>query len=156
MAVTTEQAPNLSTHRILSSTKISPLVTKILSTLTQQTHDQGNEKPALLRLTAHPKASAKLITIVEISKRQLALTGTSCYQYTALSSQLIDIPRQKPSTNNTAGSTRAEPDSDPEDPDDVAFEIMPPPGGQTKKRSVPVLSIYLSARPVREWRIEYG
>ncbi|KAK3671913.1 hypothetical protein LTR78_008279 [Recurvomyces mirabilis] len=137
--------------RIISSTKVSDRVERIVASLSQDA--QVDEKAKLLYLTAHAKATTKLITVVEIAKRQLVLVGARCYQYTALSSQIVEIPRQKQTVDRTIKGDAHEVTSDPED---AAFEVMGQPGGDTKQRNVPIMKIYLSQKPVKELRAEYG
>ncbi|KAK4575123.1 hypothetical protein LTR86_000975 [Recurvomyces mirabilis] len=137
--------------RVISSTKVSDRVERIVASLSQ--HAQSDEKAKLICLTAHAKVTTKLITIVEIAKRQLILAGTRCYQYTALSSQIVEIPRQMQTVDRAIKGDAHEVTSDPED---AAFEVMGQPGGDTKQRNVPIMKIYLSQKPVKELRGEYG
>ncbi|EMC97663.1 hypothetical protein BAUCODRAFT_147712 [Baudoinia panamericana UAMH 10762] len=137
---------------VRQSTKISDRTAAIISRLTAESPDGG--KPSIISLTAPSKASSKLISIVEIAKRALASAGLKCYQYNALSSQVIDVLREPKKTartaNNPAGVEEGEPESDD------AFETMGALLGDTKKRNVPVLTIHLSRTPIKELRAQFG
>ncbi|KAK3110886.1 hypothetical protein LTR53_014377 [Teratosphaeriaceae sp. CCFEE 6253] len=152
MAVTEEtlaEKYTLIRYSVVSSTQIASRVAAIISGLTQQT-EQG-EKPVIVCLTAQAKVASKLVSVVEIAKRDLASKGVRCFQYSALDSRLVDVPRQprKKANDRTHG------DNDAEDPDDD-FEVMPDPNGATKKRNMAVMAVYLSTTAVRDLRVEYG
>ncbi|KAK3109942.1 hypothetical protein LTR53_016286 [Teratosphaeriaceae sp. CCFEE 6253] len=152
MAITDEalaERYTLIRYSVVSSTQIASRVAAIISGLTQQT-EQG-EKPVIVCLTAQAKVASKLVSVVEIAKRDLASKGVKCFQYNALGSRLVDVLRQprKKANDRTQG------DEGVDDPDDD-FEVMPDPNGDTKKRSMAVMTVYLSATAVRDLRVEYG
>ncbi|KAI7194957.1 hypothetical protein D0869_07061 [Hortaea werneckii] len=135
---------------VLSSTQIASRTSKIISHLEEQPSEDG--KPTVVSLTARAKAASKLISIAEIAKRDLAARNIRYYQYNALDSELADIPRDgrlKQSKESVGG---AEEDEE----SDEAFETMDAPTGPTKKRSMPVMTIYFSKVPIKELKADYG
>jgi len=138
-------------YRITSSTQITTRASAVISSLTQQAKD--GQEPVAVCLTAEAKAANKLISIVEIAKRDLASKGVKCFQYNALSSQVVDVLREPKKKTNGGAAVQGE--SEVQDPEDD-FEVMNGSMGTTKKRNMPSLAIYLAAVSVRELRIEYG
>jgi hypothetical protein len=135
---------------VQQSTQISRRAQEIVGKLTAET--AAGAKPVLLRLQGRSKAATKLISIVEIAKRDLSSQGISCNQYNALSSVLVDIPRQP---KKQADAPEVDGKGDGEDSGD-AFQSIEDPLGETKKRNQPVLTIYLSKAWVKELRNECG
>lgn len=95
--------------------------------------------------------------------------GVRLYQYTALSSELKHIPRERPpkamGDDIVIEAHAGENDDDEEDGNDEgAFEIMKPRIviddtahlDLEKMRNTPILTIYLSTVPVPELRSAYG
>lgn len=116
-------------------------------------------KPTLLALTSRAKTASKLISIVEIAKRELAARKIPCYQYNALSSETIEIPRERTKQQTAAAAVGREvagPAEDDEYADEAAFETMGAPTGPHKRRDVPVLTIWLSREAVMGLRREFG
>ncbi|EME44376.1 hypothetical protein DOTSEDRAFT_24430 [Dothistroma septosporum NZE10] len=143
---------------VLTSTQISTRTSAVLAkfsrpgdetensdpTTTPARVGNDNGKPVIVALSAKPKAASKLISIVEISKRELASTKVKCFQYNALGSDIVEIERKSKK-------------GDDESESDEAFETMGAvPLSEKKKRSMPVMTIYLAITPVRELRIAYG
>lgn len=154
---TLEQSHSLVKFSIHSSTQISRRTSAVLSNLQgppPQTTGGGetetNHKPIIIvALTAKPHATNKLISIVEIAKRDLASKNLRCFQYCALSSEMVDVARKKAKANAGGGEEGSE--------SDEAFETMGERElGETKKRNVPVMTIYLSTRSVRELKVALG
>lgn len=117
---------------VRSSAQISGKVTAVTAKLA---NDDNNN--LIVALKAQGSTVNKLISIVEIAKRQFKLQNTQIYQYTSLSSELITIERKRP----------VELENDESD----AFDS----GDSTKKRAVPVLTIYLSRQSVAALRSQY-
>lgn len=141
------------THSLLplnvsSAHQISNRTSAIISRLNPGEQSSDDQKTVIVMLTAKAKAAGKLISIVEIAKRELTSAGIRCYQYTALGSELVEIERHSKSTKKGAAG---------EGESDDAFETM---GGlqesATKKRSMPVLTIYLSRASVKELKVAFG
>lgn len=135
---------------VASGTQISSRTSTVVGKLTASGDDGTNL--TVIALTAASKAAGKLISIVEIAKRDLATKGVKVFQYNSLSSRLTNIPRHKAGV----GCGDAEAVGEENDSDD-AFEVM----GQaqesdTKKRNVPVMTIYLSTASVKELKLAFG
>lgn len=138
--------------RIISSSQISDRATTIISRLTAERQD--GEKPVIVSLTAQAKVASKLISIIEIAKRELASKSIRCFQYNALSSQMIEVPRTNLRKAN-GDSHQVAQDHAGTDSDD-AFETMGASPDSMKKRNVPVMTVFLAGMSVKELRAEYG
>lgn len=139
---------NLVELSVSSHHEISNRTSAVISRLQNSEQSPDDQKTVVVKLTAKAKAAGKLISIVEIAKRQLASEGIKCFQYTALDSEIIEIERHpKNHKQDIVG----------EDESDDAFETMGEvKPSATKKRSMPVLTIYLSRASVKELKIAYG
>ncbi|KAK0365322.1 hypothetical protein LTR91_014349 [Friedmanniomyces endolithicus] len=141
-------------HRIISSTQIATRTTTIVSRLTQPATD--GEKPAIVCLTAEARVASKLISVVEIAKRDLVSKGVKCFQYNALSSRVGEVPRERKEKGGGSEANQPGDDDGADGEGDGDFQTMPDPMGVTKKRNTPVMTIYLSSVAVRELRVAYG
>ncbi|KAI5360000.1 hypothetical protein Slin15195_G118620 [Septoria linicola] len=135
---------------VAQGTQISSRTSAVVGKLTASS--DGGTKSTVVALTAASKAAGKLISIVEIAKRELATKGVKAFQYNALSSRMTDVPRRRPGLENGDAESGAE-DNDSDD----AFEVM----GQAqesdmKKRNVPLMTIYLSTASVKELKLAFG
>jgi hypothetical protein len=177
---------------IQSNTQISAKATNViskLSAITQQDSStttnsaETNIKPPLIILRAQSRWASKLISIVEIAKRNLESppttssggdtnsNGIKIFQYSSLSTEMIEIER-KPKPKGLAGGAQPLPGGEGDGSDDDeegAFQTMGASPAATatagsgegeegglKKRAVPVLTVYLAARPVKALRSEFG
>lgn len=133
--------------RVQSSTQISARASAIVARLATPTVEGG--RATVVTMKAQPRVANKMITIVEIAKRELASKGLDAYQYNALSSELKEIEgARKP---DAAEEPVAEVDSDD------AFEEMGSVAALApKKRAIPALTIYLANAPVKELRLQFG
>ena len=145
------QKYNLVKFNVISSTQISSRTAAIIAKLEA---DQNDGKPTLVALSAKARTATKLISIVEIAKRELAAKGHKCFQYHGLSSEMIDMERDsKSGANGATQSATHEGGSEAED----AFESMGAPRETgTKKRLIPVMTTYLCATSVKELKNAYG
>ncbi|TKA24689.1 hypothetical protein B0A50_05677 [Salinomyces thailandicus] len=168
---------NLKTFRIHTSTQISTRTTAILTHLHPTPPNAGagaGAKPVIVCLTAPAKAASKLITIAEIAKRELKGKGLECFQYCALGSEVVEVPREGlgrgkgglrregrvPGQGWKRGGEVGEEEEEEEAEEEEAFETMDAvavkgPGG-LKKRKVPVLTVWLARGVVRELKGMYG
>ncbi|KAK4901755.1 hypothetical protein LTR27_001527 [Elasticomyces elasticus] len=145
------QTFELTKSRVISSTSVAVRTSAVIATLSRPAA-KGDKKPAIACLTAEAKVASKLVSVVEIAKRDLTTKGIKCFQYNTLGSHLVDVPRERRKPGGKeAGKTG---DGDVEDED--AFQTMADPMGATKKRTVPTMTIYLSPVPVKELRAAYG
>lgn len=133
---------NLVKISVLSSSKIEARTATVISRL----NAKAEGKPVLLALTAKARTASKLISIVEIAKRELNIPY---YQYTVLTSETIEIPHE------SAQKTSCEPDEG-DGEDATAFQTMGAPMTARKIRSVPVLTIYLSRHEAKVLAKEFG
>lgn len=141
----------LSVH---NSTQIASRTTAVISALLGDgttpatTTDETNTKPSLVILTARSKAANKLISIVEIIKRDLAGKGVAVYQYNVLGSEMMEVPR--------GGEAKKGVESDADGVgEEAGFEMMGEKG-DVKKRAVPIMTTYLSRGSVKELKVVYG
>lgn len=132
-----------------------------------QTQPPAHLLPPLITLTAQAKTANKLISIVEIVKREARKANPrhKVFQYTELTSKMIEIPRNPPARDKakTAVGDKASLDQDDggevPNEEDEAFETMPEPqshGSTMKLRRIPVLTAYLAAASVRELKVAFG
>jgi len=139
-----------------SNTQISAKATKIISALSapkDTTTESTTQKPALLILVAQSRWANKLISIVEIAKRDLEAKGIKVFQYNALSSEIVEIER-KPRPKGLGAAPAAE---DGDASEDEAFQTMGAgEEGGMKKRAVPVMTAYLTTQSVKALRTEFG
>jgi hypothetical protein len=134
-----------------SNTQISAKATKIISALS--TTEPTNQKPALITLVAQSRWANKLISIVEIAKRDLEAKGVKVFQYNALSSEIVEVER-KPRPKGLGAAPVAE---DGDLSGDEAFQTMGAgEEGGVKKRAVPVMTTYLTTQSVKALRVEFG
>jgi hypothetical protein len=126
--------------------------------------------PSLVVLTAQAKAANKLISIVEIIKREArkADPGRKVFQYSELTAKMMEIPRNpRPgATGHTVPAPRPRGNGDDAvghdggthdgDEKEPAFQTMPEPGPTTKLRQTPVMTIYLATKSVRELKLTFG
>lgn len=142
-----------------SNTQISAKATKIISALSAPKEDTITEnpttkKPALIILVAQSRWANKLISIVEIAKRDLEAKGIKVFQYNALSSEIVEVER-KPRPKGVGAAAPAADDGNASE--DEAFQTMGAgEEGGVKKRAVPVMTTYLTTQSVKALRTEFG
>ena len=146
------QKYNLVKLNVISSTQISNRTSAVAAKLGTASVEG---KPVIVVLSAKSKAANKLVSIVEIAKRELAAQGTNCFQYNVLTSEMTEIKRNARESSDVATEDAARPinGSDSE----AAFETMGTRDeiGSTK-RLVPVITTYLCTTSVKELRTAYG
>jgi hypothetical protein len=135
-----------------SNTQISAKATRIISSLSAPKDAENASKPALAILVAQSRWVNKLISIVEIAKRDLESKGIKVFQYNALSSEIVEIER-KPRPKGVGAAANEKSDVS----DDEAFQTIGA-GEETgmEKRAVPVMTTYLTTQPVKALRSELG
>lgn len=137
------QSHSLIRLSVISSTQISTRVSQILEKLGNVTPDG---KPVIIALASKSKVASKLISIVEIVKRELTAKNIKCYQYNALLSQLITV-ENNPENRKNDNTEKSMKEADGEDSDE-AFQTMGESG--QKQKTVPFMTTYLSVQPVKE------
>ena len=142
---------------IISSTKIRNKVQQATQTITSASTGEAQKGPIVLVLTAREGVASKLVTIVEVTKRNLNDVKVPWYQYSYIEPKTIEIPRK---TSNTDRHENASEDDD-QDEGQPAFETMLPPMerklmDKPKFRAVPIMTIFLSRSSIKELRDAYG
>jgi hypothetical protein len=125
---------------VISSSSISNRTTSLITHIKSTPADS---KPAVVALHAKAPVVNKLISIVEIAKRDLKADNQRIYQYNALGSELVQ------STPVTKDGT----DQDAMSDDEPAFEKTEQ---RTTVRNVPTMTTYLSLASVKELKQAYG
>ena len=129
--------------KVIGSSQISKVTSTIISKLAASSTEG---KPTIVVLTAKARYAGKLISIVEIAKRETGANGTKYFQYNALSTEMVNIARDSKEGGEGGGNES-----------DDAFETMGAPKlASTKKRAVPIMTTYLSTTSVRELKSAYG
>jgi hypothetical protein len=155
---------DISQISILTSTKIEKKVSFVLEKLAQYPAIPPS-KPAVVFLHSKAVAASKLITIVEIAKREIAAKGGKWFQYNALSQLMEERKRRKHDSSHgeqkeSMDVDRLEKSGDEEEEGD-SFEVMKTPferaiEGTPKVRAVPIMAIYLSRVRIESLRKKYG
>lgn len=162
---------------IISSTQIKPKVSKILEILSDIPFPVApSTKPNVISMHAKGPVASKMITIVEIAKREITKAGKKFYQYNTLS-QLVEEKKKISGAMNgqglpigrisSAGGASMERDDGVKednaevDGEESCFETMKTPleralEGRPKVRAVPVMTIYLSRIPIDILERFYG
>lgn len=130
---------------IKSPTSISKRVTAVLNHITDKSTDS---KQPICCLQARAKVASKLISIVEIAKRQLATDQTALFQYNALSSEMVTLSKRRDPSEKIEGGQDDESGNEEE-----AFQSMEE---KDKIRATPVMTVYLSTIPIKELKRAYG
>ncbi|KAI4761080.1 hypothetical protein E4T52_06730 [Aureobasidium sp. EXF-3400] len=125
---------------VISSSSISNRTTSLITHIKSTPVDS---KPAVVALHAKAPVVNKLISVVEIAKRELKDNNQKVYQYNALGSELVQsTPATKPATDQDAMS-----DEEP------AFEKIEQ---KITVKNVPTMTTYLSLTSVKELKQAYG
>lgn len=125
---------------VISSSSISNRTTSLITHIKSTAADS---KPAVVALHAKASVANKLISIVEIAKRELKDNGQKVYQYNALGSELVEsAPAAKPATDQDAMSD-----------DEPAFEKTEQ---KITVKNMPTMTTYLSLTSVKELKQAYG
>ncbi|KAG9668081.1 hypothetical protein KCU99_g9999, partial [Aureobasidium melanogenum] len=146
MSVMAPATPDLSAKytllqlSVISSSSISNRTTSLIAHIKSTPADS---KPAIVALHAKAPVANKLISIVEIAKRELKENGLKIYQYNALASELIET------THTTKDATNQDAMSDEE----PAFEKVEQ---RSAVRNIPTMTTYLSLDPIKELKQAYG
>lgn len=161
-----EKTYNVRHTTVLSSNKLSKRIRQTLEHI-----NVASEERPLAVLSAKAPVTAKLISIVEIVKRQS--TDGKVYQYSTVTSVIVDKESlnkerkkrlcPKEGVGLAANEEGDDKTVDVEEEDD-AFETMKHPGHlhtwdptETKKiRAVPLLTVYLARHPIPELKKALG
>lgn len=154
---------DLTEMNIISSTKIEAKVTNILHTLAKFSFIAPC-KPNIVYLHAKAPCASKLISILEIAKRNITEKQGKWYQYNQLGEVKEEKKREAGKTlgpGRTLGDAMEIDEESTADATDFRFETMKTPferatEGTPKIRAVPVLGIYLSRVRVESLKKQYG
>ncbi|KAI9701563.1 MAG: hypothetical protein M1836_001619 [Candelina mexicana] len=122
-----EKSHLLNIINVISSSSIKSKVSQVLAVL--EGDSSQHAKPTILILKAKSKVAGKLISIVEIAKRQLADNDRAYFQYTSLKPQMLEIAapvvhgRQERGTKQDAAKEAAKEVEEDECMDD-SFEMI--------------------------------
>lgn len=122
----------------------------------------GDSKPALVVLTAKSPVGTKLITIVEIAKREIGAQAGKWFQYCAVGESLqVQAPIEARNGKSKGKGGNREGNDEGSEEEEEAFEEMKTPferaiEGKEKVRTVPLLTIYLARVRVEGLRRIYG
>ena len=143
---------NLIKLNVASGTQITTRAANVIETINKSS---SAEKPTVVSLSTRSRNANKLISIVEIAKRDLIAKGVKIYQYNALSSEMVELER-KPKQANGADAQKDGGD-EREDASDDAFETMGEKAlDGPKKRRIPVMTTYLSTSSIKELKTKFG
>jgi hypothetical protein len=156
---------NITDINVISSTQIKPKVSKILETLSAFSFVALTHiKPNVISTHAKGSVASKMITIIEIAKREIAKAGGKWYQYSSLSQVIEEEKKEKkseamkgeghilgrsPPAEANAMEVEKEHGAVEDEEEEDWFETMKTPlkrilEGKPKIRAVPVMTIYLS------------
>ncbi|KAI9746263.1 MAG: hypothetical protein M1835_002475 [Candelina submexicana] len=122
-----EKSHVLNIINVISSSSIKSKVSQVLAVL--EGDSAQHARPPIVVLKAKPKVAGKLISIVEIAKRQLADNDRAYFQYTSLKPQMVEIAApighgpQEQGTKQEAAKEAAKEVEEDEDMDD-SFEMI--------------------------------
>ena len=163
-----ESEYEFTTINVISSSHIQQKVTQALGILSVHPVIPP-AKPAVVMLYSKAQVAAKLVTIAEITKREIGQNGGKWFQYNKLDSVVEEKEvnskgekGEKVNAESPKDSSAMEVDGE-EDPESEgeAFETMKTPferaiEGRPKIRSVPVMTLYLSSVRVDSLRKLHG
>ena len=75
---------------VISCSQISTRTAAVIGNIERS---PSSEKPVVVKLVAKSKAANKLVSIVEIAKRELSAKSSKLYQYNGLTSEMVEMPR---------------------------------------------------------------
>lgn len=142
---------------IISSTQIEKKVTAILK------HLDTPDKAAVVMLHSKAKVASKLISVVEIAKREIAAGGGKWFQYNAVEG-LLEENSGGEDGEDEGGVKVGKADGmnvEEEDEEEESFETMKTPferaiEGKAKVRAVPGMTTYLSRIRIEGLGKKYG
>ena len=171
------------TMSIISSVKMEQKIRVLLSHLARFNYADVHCKPGVVALHAKAPVAGKMISIVEIAKREIQNAKGQWWQYSRCHGELLEwkqkAARVVKGTGVTAGAEREMGDAqgllpsrtseandsmevDGVDEEEAAFETMSPKKvaehieARKKVRAVPIMTIYMSRVPIPEFKSIYG
>jgi hypothetical protein len=157
-----EDAYNITTMSIISSSHIQQKVTRAIEVLATNPTIPPHPKPKILKLYAKAPVASKMITVVEIVKRELEKRSEEWLQYNVVGQVMAERKEDvKKMGKEKDGADEEEEDGGESEEETTAFETMKTPferanEGNEKVRAVPVMTIYLSRNRIERLRKAYG
>ncbi|KAL9001235.1 MAG: hypothetical protein Q9169_000419 [Polycauliona sp. 2 TL-2023] len=169
---------DISTMSIISSSKVNQKVKSLIDRVEKFTFANLSAKPGVVALHAKAACASKLISVVEIAKKDIEKRGNKWYQYTKAHSELLEFkekqskqPRNGRTLTDETSSTTADGRTGPyrtdvgdkenlgsdhgDDSDgQEAFETLQhqsgdaTTNGRSMVRTTPILTIYFACVPV--------
>lgn len=152
---------------IVSASSIQKKVTRAVDAVVGRTEP----KQVVVQLRAKGPATSKMISVVEIAKRQIGLKGEKWYQYNKVEQVLVerkeegkdsrDDNKKMKEEGNGDGTVELDNKEVEDEEEEEAFETMKTPferanEGTAKVRAVPVMTIYLTHARIDELKKAYG
>lgn len=136
---------------VISSNSVASRTGLLIKHLSQQSSEG---KKAIASLQAKAPVANKLVSAIEIAKRELSRDGRKIFQYSALTSETVIVKARAAHQTHgkQLGNTNAADDAE-EDEEEEAFEVM---AEKDKIQEMPVLTIYLSLSSIKELRDAHG
>ncbi|KZF25639.1 hypothetical protein L228DRAFT_259034 [Xylona heveae TC161] len=163
-----ESSYDVTAINIISASSIQENVLKVIKVLDiDLTEAKPKTKAPLVILTGQGAVTGKLISIVEIAKRNAKNKGVRVFQYSSLGSISKEEMLQKKQQQTRQGQKNEEVDRTAREGEEVestqtiesqeGFALaLPSNGGQKKARQIPVLTIYLSNSTIKHLKEKYG
>jgi len=158
-----ENTHDVTIINIISSSQIQQKVTRALELLSEYP-TPPQTKPKVVMLHAKAPIASKLITIAEITKREIVKGGGKWFQYNKLG-QIVEEkkPREEKGKEKVAGrdvSMAENGDEEGLNESEEEFETMKTPferaiEGKPKVRAAPVMTVYLSRERIDSLRKKY-
>lgn len=98
---------DFTTMSIISSSKIEQKVRNLLLRLEKFSFADVNAKPGVVVLHAKANVVAKMVSIIEIAKKNITDEGGKWWQYSRLHGQIAEL-KEKPGPSESAGKTLVE------------------------------------------------
>ncbi|KAL8970442.1 MAG: hypothetical protein Q9183_001520 [Haloplaca sp. 2 TL-2023] len=95
---------HFSTMSIISSSKIQQKVKILLERVKKSTNSTAEDKPGVVIMQAKAPAVAKMISVVEIAKTDIAGHHGVWYQYSKLRSEFLPLKQRKQKSSQTSGT----------------------------------------------------
>lgn len=144
---------NILRLNVISSNSIQSRTVSLVEHLRQES---ASQKTAIASLRAKASVANKLISAIEIAKRDLSQNNEKVYQYNALTSEMANVKSAKSRVaegGRSGNDDGGDGDAAAAQEEDEAFE---PLEQKDETEEVPVLTIYLSLASIKELRDAHG
>ncbi|OBT42826.1 hypothetical protein VE00_08140 [Pseudogymnoascus sp. WSF 3629] len=134
-------------------------ITTLLTQLKSFSFTAGSAaKPVIVIAWAKAKSAGKLVSVVEVVKRELGMGGGVWFQYSGVGEGFEGVPRDGGEGDGDEGQGKEGGDVEMEEEgfEKMKSRIERAIEGTEKVRSVPVMTVYLSRVRVEALREAYG